>query len=147
MHPPSNNPPNLPTAHERTSQADTSFPEQAHTEPRKGAANVEVRWNKRCVSKIAQSCRQGNRLCKSSPNLLCDYGEKRARKQKSGACRRPEPSAAESAAQSPPGRASHTPNGVCAFSALSPQKGFLGQLQGKDVLRKNTKTHQPSAAT
>ena len=50
--------------------------EQAHTEPRRGAANVEVCWNERCVSKLAQSCKQGNKLCKSSPYFLCDYGEK-----------------------------------------------------------------------
>ena len=53
-------------------------------------------WSKRCESKNTQSCRQGNRLCKSSPYLLRDYGEKEARKRKSGACRRSEPSAAES---------------------------------------------------
>ena len=44
--------------------------EQAHTKPHRGAANVEVRWNKRCVSRLAQSCRQGNRLCKSSPDCF-----------------------------------------------------------------------------
>ena len=33
---------------------------------------------------------------KSSPYLLCGYGEKEAKKPKCSACRRPEPSAAES---------------------------------------------------
>ena len=43
---------------------------------------MEVRWNKRCVSKLAQSCGQGNRLCKGSPYVLCDNGEKESQKAK-----------------------------------------------------------------
>ena len=69
------------TAHERTSQASTGSREQAHTEPCWRAANVEVRWKKWCMSKTEQSCRQSNRLCKSSPYFLCDYGEKEAKRQ------------------------------------------------------------------
>ena len=94
----------------------------------------------------AQNCTElqaSNRLCKSSPNLLCDNGEKEARKRKSGACRRPEPSAAESAAQSPPGRAAHTPNGACALSAFTPLA--FSEVARRDVFRrKNTPlTHPP----
>ena len=73
------------------------------------AANVEVRWKKWCVSKNEQSCRQGNRLCKSSPYFLCDYGEKEAKKQNAvpaGGLSQVQPRAT---AQSPPGRAAHPP--------------------------------------
>ena len=108
-------------AHERTSQASTGSREQAHTEPCWRAANVEVRWKKWCVSKNEQSCRQSNRLCKSSPYFLCDYGEKEAKKQNAvpaGGLSQVQPRAT---AQSPPGRAAHSPYGARALSALSPQ--------------------------
>ena len=85
------------------------------------AANVEVRWKKWCVSKNTQSCKRGNRLCKSSPYFLCDYGEKEAKTQNAvpaGGLSQVQPRAT---AQSPPGRAAHSPYGVRALSALSPQ--------------------------
>ena len=116
--------------------------EQSHTEPRRGAANVEVRWNKRCVSKLAQSCRQGNRLYKSSPYLLCDFGEKE-KKPESGACRRSEPSAAKSTAQSPPGHAAHTPKGACALSTVTPLDGFPGGCKKRCVQEKTQEPTNP----
>ena len=93
------------TAHERTSQASTGSLEQTHTEPCWRAANVEARWKKWCMSKTEQSCRQSNRLCKSSPYFLCDYGEKEAKGQNAvpaGGLSQVQPRAT---AQSPPGRA------------------------------------------
>ena len=73
------------------------------------AAKVEVRWKKWYVSKNTQSCKQGNRLCKSSPYFLCDYEEKEPKKQNAvpaGGLSQVQPRAT---AQSPPGRAAHSP--------------------------------------
>ena len=91
---------------------------------------MEVRWKKRCVNKNTQSCRQGN-SCARARRIFCvttvKMSQKEAKKRKRGACRRPEPSAAES--QSPPWRAAHPPNGVCALSALSPQMASSGSCK------------------
>ena len=134
------------TAHERTSQASTGSREQAHTEPCWRAANVEVRWKKWCVSKNTQSCRQGNRLCKSSPYFLCDYGEKEAKKQNAvpaGGLSQVQP---RTTARSPPGRAAHPPYGARALSTLSPHMASSGRCK-KMCARKNIQAHQPTAAT
>ena len=118
--------------------------EQAHTEPHRGAANVEVRWNKRCVSKLAQSCRQGNRLYKSSPYLLCDFGEKE-KKPESGVPGRPGPGTdgvhrtCHGMRRTP--RRRHTPGAPLHRWMASPE------VARKMCSGKNTRAHQPTAAT
>ena len=91
------------------------------------------------VADKATDCARARRI------FLCDFGE-REKKTESGACRRPEPSAAESDCTKP-ARACGAPSETSArLERLVTADGFLGQMQ-KICARKNTQAHQPTAAT